>query len=137
MATPAVYKQSNVILSVNGVPVEDIAEDDAISVDFDRDRITKQLDINNGGLFSVRGGSPARISVPIMQHSRWIAILAGYKAAETMVTVSLEDKNDYDSAAMFITAHAMIQDVPVAYGTEASTRTYIFEIINLQEIILP
>ncbi|MGL5713873.1 MAG: hypothetical protein ACRCX2_12695 [Paraclostridium sp.] len=137
MARPAVYKQSNVIFSVNGVPMTDIAEDESISIEYDRERITKQLDIHEGGIFSLRSGKPARISVPVLQHSRWLSILSAYRNAESMVAISLEDKNDYGNAMTFVSAHAMIQDPAVEYGTEASSRTFIFEIIHLSDVTAP
>ncbi|MGL5717429.1 MAG: hypothetical protein ACRCX7_11080 [Cetobacterium sp.] len=137
MARPAVYKQSKVIFSVNGVPMEDIAEDESITVDYDRERITKQLDIHEGGIFSLRSGKPARITVPVLQHSRWISLLSAYRNAEAMVAISLEDKNDYGNAQVFVSAHAMIQDPNVEYGTEASSRSFAFEIIHLSDVVLP
>ncbi|MGL5716967.1 MAG: hypothetical protein ACRCX2_28385 [Paraclostridium sp.] len=137
MARPAVYKQSNVIFSVNGVPMTDIAEDESITIEYDRERISKQLDIHDGGIFSLRTGKPARITVPVLQHSRWLSILAGYRNAEAMVEVSLEDKNDYGNAMTFVSAHAMIQDPAVEYGTEASSRSFVFEIIHLSDITAP
>ncbi|MEG0151555.1 MAG: hypothetical protein RR744_00050 [Cellulosilyticaceae bacterium] len=138
MATaPAVYKQNKVIFSVAGIPVEDIAEDEEITINYDRDRISKQLDIGKGGIFSVRDGNPATIEVPILQHSKWISILTNYKKLDKMVAISLEDKNDYNNTAMFVSAHAMIQNVPVSYGSEASSRTFVFEIMHLEDIIIP
>jgi hypothetical protein len=137
MARPAVYKQSKVIFSVNGVPMQDIAEDESISISYDRERISKQLDIHEGGIFSLRSGKPARISVPVLQHSRWVSILNAYRDSELMVAVSLEDKNEYGNAQSFVSAHAMIQDPAVEYGTEAQSRVYEFEIIHLSEITLP
>lgn len=137
MARPAVYKQSKVIFSVNGVPMEDIAEDESISIEYDRERISKQLDIHEGGIFSLRSGKPARISVPVLQHSRWISILSAYRNAEQMVAISLEDKNDYGNAQVFVSAHAMIQDPNVEYGTEASSRVFVFEVIHLSDVTLP
>lgn len=137
MATPAIYKQSNVIFSVNGIPMVDIAEDESITIEYDRERISKQLDIHEGGIFSLRSGKPARISVPVLQHSRWISILSAYRNAETMVAVSLEDKNNYGNAQVFVSAHAMIQDPNVEYGTESSSRTFVFEIIHLSDVTLP
>lgn len=137
MARPAVYKQSKVIFSVNGVPMEDIAEDESITIEYDRERITKQLDIHEGGIFSLRSGKPAKISVPVLQHSKWISILSAYRNAEGMVAVSLEDKNEYGNAQTFVSAHAMIQDPNVEYGTEASSRTFVFEIIHLTDVTLP
>lgn len=137
MATPAIYKQSNVIFSVNGVPMVDIAEDEAITIEYDRERISKQLDIHEGGIFSLRSGKPAKISVPVLQHSRWISILSAYRNAEAMVAVSLEDKNNYGNAQVFVSAHAMIQDPNIEYGTEASSRTFVFEIIHLSDVTLP
>ncbi len=137
MATPAIYKQSNVIFSVNGVPMVDIAEDEAITIEYDRERISKQLDIHEGGIFSLRSGKPAKISVPVLQHSRWVSILSAYRNAEAMVAVSLEDKNNYGNAQVFVSAHAMIQDPNIEYGTEASSRTFVFEIIHLSDVTLP
>lgn len=137
MARPAVYKQSKVIFSVNGVPMEDIAEDESITIEYDRERISKQLDIHEGGIFSLRSGKPARITVPVLQHSRWISILSAYRNAEKMVAVSLEDKNEYGNAQTFVAAHAMIQDPNVEYGTEASSRSFAFEIIHLTDVTLP
>lgn len=137
MARPAVYKQKNVIFSVNGVPVKDIAEDSSITVEYDRERISKQLDIHNGGIFSLRSGKPARISIEIMQHSPWISILAGYRVAESMVAVDLNDLNYYGSSVQFASGHAMIQDPNVEYGTEASSRTFVFEIIHLADVTSP
>lgn len=103
-ATPAVYKQSEVIFAVLGIPMEDIAEDEEISVEYDRDRITKQNDIKQGGIFSVRNGKPAKISVPILQHSRWHSVLANYRNLDQMIPVSLSDRNNYGSATTFIGA---------------------------------
>lgn len=137
MARPAVYKQSKVIFSVNGVPMEDIAEDESITIEYDRERISKQLDIHEGGIFSLRSGKPARITVPVLQHSRWISILSAYRNAEKMVAISLEDKNEYGNAQTFVAAHAMIQDPNVEYGTEASSRSFAFEIIHLTDVTLP
>lgn len=137
MARPAVYKQSRVIFSVNGVPMEDIAEDESITIEYDRERISKQLDIHEGGIFSLRSGKPARITVPVLQHSRWISLLSAYRNAEQMVAVSLEDKNEYGNAQTFVAAHAMIQDPNVEYGTEASSRSFAFEIIHLTDVTLP
>ncbi|MGL5051264.1 MAG: hypothetical protein ACRC6E_11675, partial [Fusobacteriaceae bacterium] len=98
---------------------------------------SKQMDIHEGGIFSLRSGRPAKISVSILQHSRWISILSAYKNAELMVAISLEDKNEYGNAQSFISAHAMIQDPSVEYGTESSSRTFVFEIIHLSEVTLP
>ena len=137
IARPAVYKQSKVIFSVAGIPMEDIAEDESISIEYDRERISKQLDIHEGGIFSLRSGKPARITVPVLQHSRWISILSEYRNAEQMVPISLEDKNEYGNAQTFVAAHAMIQDPNVEYGTEASSRTFVFEIIHLTDVTLP
>lgn len=134
---PAVYKQNKVIFSVAGIPVEDIAEDAEITINYDRDRISKQLDISKGGIFSVRDGNPATIEVPILQHSKWISILTGYKKLDQMVPITLSDMNEYGNTAMFVSAHAMLQNVPVAYGSEASSRTFVFEIIHLEDIITP
>lgn len=137
MAKPAFYKQNKVIFSVNGIPMEDIAEDESISIEYDRERISKQLDIHEGGIFSLRSGKPARISVPVLQHSRWISILSAYRNAEQMVAISLEDKNDYGNAQVFVSAHAMIQDPNVEYGAEASSRVFVFEVIHLSDVTLP
>lgn len=134
---PAVYKQHKVVFSVDGVPVTDIAEDEGITIEYDRERISKKLDMHEGGIFSLRSGKPARINVPILQHSRWISILAGIINAEKMVAISLEDKNEYGNTQSFISAHALIQDPNVEYGTEASSRVYVFEVIHLTDITAP
>jgi hypothetical protein len=133
---PAVYKQSNVIFSVNGVPVVDIAEDSEITIEYDRERISKQLDIHEGGIFSLRSGKPAKITLELLQHSNWISILSAYRNAEAMVAVTLEDKNEYGNAMVFASAFAMIQDPAVSYGTEASSRSFVFEIINLTDVTM-
>lgn len=134
---PAIYKQHKVVFSVNGMPVTDIAEDEGITIEYDRERISKKLDMHEGGIFSLRSGKPARITVPILQHSRWISRLATLINAEQMVAISLEDKNDYGSTQSFISAYALIQDPNVEYGTEASSRSFAFEVIHLTDITAP
>jgi hypothetical protein len=133
----AVYKQSKVIFSVAGVPVNDIAEDSEISVTYDRDRITKQNDINEGGIFSLKDGKPAAIEVEIMPHSPWISILANYRNAELTVPISLSDKNDYGNTTTFIAADAMIQDPAFSYGSDATPRTFRFEVLHLTDVTNP
>jgi len=135
--TTSIYKQSNVIFSVNGIPVTDIAEGEEIRVTYDRDRITKTLDISGGGIFNVRLGKPSRIEVPILQHSRWISVLANYKNTDQMVTVALSDMNDYSNTVTLASAHAMIQDPEISFGEEASSRTFVFDIINLLDVTNP
>ena len=134
---PAVYKQNKVIFTVDGVPVNDIAEDSEIRVSYDRERISKQLDINKGGIFSLRDGKPATIEIEIMQHSEWMSILANYRNLEKMVAVSLSDMNSYGNKSSFVSAHAMIQDPEFSYGAEAASRTFRFEIIHLADVTLP
>ncbi len=136
MAT-SIYKQSKVIFSIAGIPVTDIAEDGEITVEYDRDRVTKQNDINTGGIFSVRNGKPAKITVPIMRNSRWHTIISNYKNIDKMVAVSLADRNDYGSNKTYVSTHAMIQDAPDTFGADASSVGYVFEIVHLMDITAP
>jgi len=136
-ATPAVYKQEKVIFTIAGIPVDDIAEDSEITVEYDRDRITKQNDIRDGGIFSVRVGKPAKITVPIMQHSRWNTVLLNYRNLDKMIPISLSDRNDYGNGTTFITAHAMIQDSGASFGAEATSRSYVFEVMHLTDVTAP
>lgn len=137
MAAPAVYKQNLVTFSVGGIPIMDIAEDESISVTYDRQRIEKTLDINTGGLFSVRNGKPAAIEVPILQHSKWITILSNYKDLDMMIPICLSDNNAYGNGMKFISAHAMIQDPDFEYGSVAASRVFRFEVIHLSDVVLP
>ena len=134
---PAVYKQHKVFFTIGGIPVEDIAEDEAIQIEYDRDRISKKLDIHEGGIFSLRSGKPAKITVPTLPHSKWISRLDAIIKAEQMVPITLEDRNDYGNKQSFISAHALVQDPNVEFGTEASSRSYVFEVIHLITITVP
>jgi len=136
-STPAIYKQDKVVFSLAGIPVDDIPEDGEITVEYDRDRITKQLDFEQGGIFSTKNGKPARISVPILQHSKWHVILSNYRNLDEMIVVSLADRNDYAGATTFIGAHAMIQDPSVSFGTDATSKTYVFEVMHLMDVTIP
>ena len=134
---PNIYKQHKVVFSIAGVPVDDIAEDEEITIEYDRDRISKQLDIHEGGIFSLRSGKPAKITVPILQHSKWISRLDTIINAEQMIPITLEDRNEYGSRQSFIGAYALVQDPNVSFGSEASSRSYVFEVIHLQTITAP
>jgi hypothetical protein len=133
----AVYKQNKVIFTVGGVPVNDIAEDSEISVSYDRDRISKRMDINEGGIFSLKDGKPAAIEVEIMQHSEWISILANYRNTELTVPITLSDRNDYGNTTTFVAADAMIQDPSFSYGAEATSRSFRFEVLHLSDVTNP
>lgn len=138
MATStAMYMQSKVVFSVGGIPVTDIAEGEEIRVTYDRESVSKTLSIEGGGLFNVRLGKPARIEVPILQHSRWISVLSNYKNLHQMVPISLSDMNDYGNTVTLASAHAMIQDPEVSFGEEATSRVFIFDIINLLDVTNP
>ena len=129
-STPAIYKLKNIIVSVDGVEVTDIEEDGEITVEFDRDNVSKQLDRNDGGLFSYRDGFPCKITLPILQHSTWITALNALINTGAMVSINIRDLNDYTSASIIDVRHAMIQMPGISYGAEASSRSYVFEGIN-------
>lgn len=137
MGAPSVYRQKKVVVAVGGIPITGIPEDEEITVEYDREHITKKLDINDGGMFSARAGKPARITVPILPNSRWISILNGYKATDKMVAITVTDANDYQAASTFISAYAVIQDSGASYGSEVSSRSFVFDVMNLIEISIP
>lgn len=132
-----VYKFSEVIFSIATIPVEDIPEDGEIRVTYDRERITKQNDVNTGGIYSWRHAKPARIEVPILPHSNWVAWLQNYRNQGKMIPIALEDRNAYNSRGKFICPKAMIQDAEVVYGADAQAQTFIFECIHLDDAYAP
>lgn len=128
-----VYKQSEVIFSVAGIPVEDIPEEGEIRVAYDRERITKQKDTEEGGLFSWRKGKPASIEVPILPHSRWVSVLMNLRNEGKMFPVILEDKNTYESKIKYVSLHTMVQDPEKGYGADAEAMTFRFECMQLDD----
>lgn len=132
-----IYKFSEVIFSVGTIPVDDIPEDGEIRVTYDRERVTKQIDVTTGGIYSWKHAKPARIEVPILPHSPWVSALQNYRNLGKLIPIALEDKNDYGSGAKFICAKAMIQDSEVSYGTDATSYTFIFECIHLDDVYAP
>lgn len=132
------YHQSEVKFSVFGIPVTDIPQDAEITVEYDEDKITKTIDCSGGGgIFSVRDSTPAKITVPILPNSRWVAILNGYMTSNKMMPVILKDMNDYAGATSYVSAHAMLQRTSGSYGAEATNKEYTFEVIQLLEATLP
>lgn len=132
-----VYKQEEIKFKVAGITVNGIREESSIKVEFDRERISKTIDVNGGGLFNLRAGKPAKITVPILVNSKWNTILANYRNTGKMVPVSLMDMNKYSGRMNFVSGHAMIQDPGFDYGAEAGEVEYIFEVIHLSDISLP
>lgn len=137
MSQSSVYKQKKVIVSAFGIPITGIPEDEEITIEYDREHVSKKLDVNDGGMFAVRAGKPARITVPILPNSRWVGILNGYKAIDKMVPITITDANPYNSASTFISADSLIQDSSATYGAETTSRSFIFEVMNLIEINIP
>jgi len=137
MSVPYIYKQSNVKVSFESVVCTDIPEDEDIVVEYPEDHWTSQANIGGGGIYSARSSRKARITVPIMQGSKWISILNTYKLADKMITVTVSDNNSYDGASTFISAYSVIQDSGASYGTEASSRTFVFECMHILEVNNP
>lgn len=127
---PAIYKLKNIIVSVDGVEMADISEDDGITIAFDRENVSKQLDRNDGGIFSYKDGFPCKITIPVLQHSPWITALNLLITTGSMVSINVRDVNDYGSAVVVDVRHAMIQMPEISFGAEAGTRPYVFEGIN-------
>lgn len=127
---PAIYKLKNIIVSVDGVEMADISEDDGITIAFDRENVSKQLDRNDGGIFSYKDGFPCKITIPVLQHSPWITALNLLITTGSMVSINVRDVNDYGSAVVVDVRHAMIQMPEISFGAEAGTRSYVFEGIN-------
>lgn len=127
---PAIYKLKNIIVSVDGVEMGDIGEDDGITIAFDRENVSKQLDRNDGGIFSYKDGFPCKITIPVLQHSPWITALNLLITTGSMVSINVRDVNDYGSAVVVDVRHAMIQMPEISFGAEAATRSYVFEGIN-------
>ncbi len=127
---PAIYKLKNIIVSVDGVEMADIGEDDGITIAFDRENVSKQLDRNDGGIFSYKDGFPCKITIPVLQHSPWITALNLLITTGSMVSINVRDVNDYGSAVVVDVRHAMIQMPEISFGAEAGTRSYVFEGIN-------
>ncbi len=130
----AVYKQSDVIFSIFGIPVDDIPEEGEIRVTYDRSRIEKQKDTNLGGLFSWRNGKPGAIEVPILPHSRWVAYLMNYRNLGKMCAVSLKDENDYESKIHYESLYTMVQDPEKGYGANAEAMIFRFECMQLDDL---
>lgn len=133
----AIYKYSEVIFSVFGIPVEDMPEESAIAIEYDRDRVTKQNDVNTGGIYSWKHGKPARVTIQVFQHSPWVSALQNYRNLGKPVAITLEDRNEYDSRAKFVCTKAMLQDSPVSFGTDAEALTFTFECIHLDDLYAP
>lgn len=133
----AIYKYSEVIFAVNTIPVEDMPEDSTISIEYDRDRVTKQIDVNTGGIYSWKHGKPARVTIQVFQHSPWVSALQNYRNLGKPVAITIEDRNTYDSRAKFACAKAMIQDGAVEFGTDATAVTFTFECIHLDDAYVP
>lgn len=128
-----VYKFSEVIFSVGGLTVDDIPEDGEIKITYDRERITKQHDVTTGGLYSWKHAKPAKVEVPILQNSNWVAYLQNYRNLGKMIPIALEDRNKYNSRAKFVCLKAMIQDTEVTYATDAQSQVFVFECIHLDD----
>lgn len=129
-----VYKQSEVIFSVMGIPVEDMPEDGEIRVTYDRERITKQKDTEEGGLFSWKKGKPAVIEISVLPHSRWVGALMNLRNLGTMFPVILEDRNAYESKIKYVSLYTMVQDPEKGYGADAEAMTFRFECMQLDDI---
>lgn len=130
----SVYKQSEVIFSVAGMPVDDMPEDGEIRVTYDRERITKQKDTEEGGLFSWKKGKPAVIEVGVLPHSRWISYLMNLRNTGVMFPVILEDKNEYESKIKYVSLYTMVQDPEKGYGADAEAMTFRFECMQLDDL---
>lgn len=143
MSSQYVYKFSNVKFLIGigvdmdnidvAVPmdaIEDIFEDGEVTVTIDREIITKQLDRDNGGLFSVKSGIPAQISVPIMSNSKWIPILDAAIMGEVTMAIIIQDENKYPGAKRYSFPICMGQIPEISFGSEAGATTYVFEAIN-------
>lgn len=137
MAQPAVYKSKNVLVTIDGIPLEDILEDGEIQITFDRENVSKQLDLNDGGLFSYRSGFPAKVIIPVMQNSIWITTLNAAIMTGTMMSIALADANDYVGRVIFQADYCMAQMPDITFGPEAGAREYVFEVINSHLAPLP
>lgn len=128
-----IYKFSEVIFSINTIPVDDIPEDGEISIEYDRDRVTKQIDVNTGGIYSWKHGKPARVTIQILPNSRWVNALQNYRNLGKPLAITIEDRNDYESKPKFVCGKAMVLDGDVSFGTDATPVTFIFECIQLDD----
>ena len=131
------YKQNQVKVKIAGFDVDEISEDDEITIEYDRERITKKLDINKGGVYAIREGSPAKITIPILVGSRWMSALNALQKADQQIPLAIADRNGYAGAKLHITSSCMIQDAGVSYGADAPTINYVFDVMHLDEWILP
>lgn len=133
-----VYKAKDFAFTVSGIIVGDIAKDGDITISYDDDKVTKTLDTNVGGLYSVSSSNAGTITIPLMQSSAWLMVLADMAVASVPFPILAEDKNNYANKMKFICEKAMIKQIPTpSYGETAKTVEVVFDCINLKVVTLP
>lgn len=128
-----IYKFSEVIVSINAMPVEDIPEDGEVTITYDRPRVTKQIDVNTGGIYSWKHGKPAQITFQVLPHSAWVNALQNWRNLGQPLAITIEDRNGYASRPKFVCGKAMVLDGDVSFGTDATPVTFTIECIQLDD----
>lgn len=129
-----IYKFSEVIFTVNTLAIEDMPEDGEITIEYDRDRVTKLKDVGVGGIYGWRHGKPARVTIQILPNSQWVAALQNARNLGIPVAIGIEDRNEYESKAKFVCSKAMIQDGQVSFTADPTPVTFIFECMQLDDL---
>lgn len=133
------YKADNVNVIINGINIEDIAEEGSITVSRAEDEVTTSRNTAGGGTYNISTSREGTISIPMMSNSLALGYIVDFhqvikKTGKGFFSLLVEDSNE-GAGFKHICAKAQLVRTPdLEYGQQVGVVELQFICLNLESI---